>query len=102
MSQRRPDNGRAVRAFPRFLRLFWRLFWDRRTSWKARLVLLATLLYVVSPIDLIPDFIFPVVGFVDDLTVLIFGCQAFLRFIPLPVVEEHLTALDVQGPAPQP
>lgn len=31
-----------------------------------RTKMLLCLIYIVSPIDLIPDFIFPVVGFIDD------------------------------------
>jgi uncharacterized membrane protein YkvA (DUF1232 family) len=38
-------------------------------------------LYVVSPIDLIPDAI-PVLGWLDDATLLAFGIPALLRFLP--------------------
>ncbi|MBK4737469.1 YkvA family protein [Noviherbaspirillum pedocola] len=38
-------------------------------------------LYVISPIDLIPDAI-PVLGWLDDATLLGFGIPALLRFLP--------------------
>ena len=40
-------------------------------SMTALITLVAGMVYVVSPIDIIPDFI-PVVGFTDDITVFIF------------------------------
>lgn len=39
---------------------------------KAVIVIVLTLVYVVSPIDFIPDFL-PVVGQLDDLLALLFG-----------------------------
>ncbi len=39
---------------------------SRRTPWYVRLILLAGLIYVVSPYDLIPEWI-PVFGVMDDL-----------------------------------
>ena len=42
------------------------------------IVLLGMILYVISPIDLIPDIAFPV-GFIDDIFVIIAGC-AYLGF----------------------
>ena len=90
----------VLRSFPKMLRLFWRLFWDRRTGWKARCILLVTLAYVASPIDLVPVIPFNVVGLIDDLTVLIFGCQWFLRYVPLHVVDEHMATLGAGNAAP--
>jgi len=37
------------------------------------------LLYVISPIDLIPDFIFPVVGVMDDLAILSLAIPKLIR-----------------------
>lgn len=37
------------------------------------------LLYVISPIDLVPDFIIPIVGVVDDLAVLSFTIPKLIR-----------------------
>ena len=43
-----------------------RLLLHPRVPWKLKLLLPAALLYVVSPIDIIPEFV-PVLGLVDDL-----------------------------------
>ena len=47
----------------------WKLLWDNRVGILPKLIPLLTLAYVISPIDLIPDFI-PVIGYVDDVTVI--------------------------------
>ncbi|HSM62649.1 MAG TPA: YkvA family protein, partial [Gillisia sp.] len=39
---------------------------DKRTPWTAKLLIGLTVGYLLSPIDLVPDFI-PVLGILDDL-----------------------------------
>ncbi len=56
------------------LRLLWMILRDyaggayRQVSWKAVLAVAAAVAYVLSPIDLIPDFLGPL-GFTDDVLV---------------------------------
>jgi uncharacterized membrane protein YkvA (DUF1232 family) len=50
--------------------------------------MIATLLYLVSPIDLIPDFI-PFAGFVDELIIIPILFWLALKFIPKDIVEEY-------------
>ncbi len=47
---------------------FLDMAFSNETPLKVRLLLLAALLYFLSPIDLIPDFI-PVIGYLDDLII---------------------------------
>ncbi len=91
-----------LRRLPTMLRLFWRVFWDRRTRWFPRLILLGTLAYVISPVDFLPAAVFGPLGLVDDFTVLVFGCQAFLRRVPKAIVDEHVAALAPQAAPPPP
>src|SRR5689334_13790751 len=72
---------------PNFARLYWRLFRDRRVSVLPKALLVLTLVYVVSPLDLIPDFI-PGIGEVDDLVVVLSGLWLFVRLCPPEVVRE--------------
>jgi uncharacterized membrane protein YkvA (DUF1232 family) len=58
MAARMPDQVVLVR----------RLLIDPRVRWRHRLVLWGLLAYLVSPIDLVPDFI-PVLGHLDDVLV---------------------------------
>jgi uncharacterized membrane protein YkvA (DUF1232 family) len=47
------------------VRALWKLTTDPRANWGSRLLALGALLYLVSPIDLIPDAI-PIIGLTDD------------------------------------
>lgn len=60
---------------------------DPRTPWYARLVMLITLAYAASPIDLIPDFI-PVIGYLDDLLLVPAGIALSIRLVPADVLLE--------------
>lgn len=54
---------------------------DPRTPMAAKLVVLAIAAYVVSPIDLIPDFI-PVLGYLDELVLLPIAISFAIKMIP--------------------
>ena len=72
---------------PNFARLYWRLFRDRRVSMLPKALLVLTLVYVISPIDIIPDFI-PVIGEMDDVAMVLGGLWLFIRLCPPAVVRE--------------
>lgn len=42
------------------------------------IIALVAVLYIISPIDILPDFI-PVIGWIDDLVVLFIGLGAFFK-----------------------
>lgn len=89
-----------LRRLPTMARLFWRVFWDRRTGWLPRLLLLGTFAYVLSPIDLLPVAVFGPLGLLDDFTLLALGCRAFLRGVPDAVLNEHVATVGQSPPAP--
>lgn len=60
--------GLALRLVPDLVRLVRRLLADTRTPASVRLALIGLLAYLLSPVDLVPDFV-PVVGSVDDLII---------------------------------
>lgn len=60
---------------------------------------LAVLLYVLSPIDLIPDFI-PVIGFLDDLSLISWFVASFQTEITRFREWEQTAAITVRGPRP--
>ncbi|PHN02453.1 YkvA family protein [Flavilitoribacter nigricans] len=49
--------------------------------WYARLIILFTVAYALSPIDLIPDFI-PILGWIDDLLIVPVLIALAIRLIP--------------------
>ena len=69
---------------------------DPRVPWPAKIIAAAVVVYVASPIDLIPDFI-PVLGHVDDLLVAIIGGALLLRSVPRHVLEEHLREYEARA-----
>ncbi|MBA2277590.1 MAG: DUF1232 domain-containing protein [Chloroflexia bacterium] len=82
-------------SWPARLRLMWRLLRDDRVSpWLKRLGPIGALVYVLSPIDLIPDF-FLGIGQLDDLGVIavvgVVLVKLMVRFAPPDVVAEHLS-----------
>lgn len=59
-----------ILTIPKLLKLLWRLETDSRVPVRAKIALPAVIVYVISPIDLIPDFI-PFAGQVDDVYLII-------------------------------
>jgi uncharacterized membrane protein YkvA (DUF1232 family) len=74
-------------------RLGWRLWNDGRVPGWIKLIPVAGLLYLLSPIDLIPDLMLPGLGEVDDIVILILALKMFLDLSPPGVVREHLEEL---------
>jgi len=82
-------GAQVLRHVPSFARLYWRLFRDRRVSLLPKALLVLIGLYLLSPIDVVPDFV-PVIGAVDDLAVGLGGLWLFVQLCPPPVVREHV------------
>ena len=78
-----------VRHLPGFFRLYWRLLLDARVSIWPKALLVLSLVYLISPVDFIPDFI-PVIGELDDLVVLLGAAKLFIYLCPREVVQEHV------------
>lgn len=66
---------------------------DRRTPILAKLVAGLTVGYMLSPIDLIPDFI-PVLGWLDDLVIVPLLIRLTLRLIPKQIIAEIKGRID--------
>ena len=83
--------------FRRKLTLASCLMRDRRIPMRARLIPPALVVYLASPIDLIPDFI-PVLGQLDDLVAVVVGVRLLLRYTPRSIIETHLALLERPAP----
>ena len=62
---------------------------DKRTAAIARLPVIVSIIYLLSPIDLIPDFI-PFFGYLDDFIVITLLLNLSIRLLPVEVREESL------------
>jgi uncharacterized membrane protein YkvA (DUF1232 family) len=71
-----------------WLRLVWRLTWDRRVPFLLRLLAPLALIYALSPFDLVPDR-WRIFGWADDLLVLLLASWLLIKFAPRHVVQEH-------------
>ncbi len=78
-------NRTARRLKSRLLELYY-AYRDPALPWKAKIPVAAALLYALSPIDLIPDFI-PVLGYLDDVIILSALFAWALRSIPPEILE---------------
>ncbi len=73
---------------PRLARLVWRLSRDPRVPPRTKATLFIIAGYLVSPIDVVPDFLAGI-GQIDDLVVLAFALDQMLNRVPEEVVLEH-------------
>jgi len=97
--QKRPSQG-IVPAQSNILKdtllrvkLIVRLLADRRVSPWLKILPIGGILYLLSPLDLIPDVMFPVIGELDDFAILWLTNHFFIEFCPPEIVREHVKAL---------
>jgi len=73
---------------PNLLRLLFGLLRDERVSRADKAILAGTILYVISPLDIIPDFI-PFIGQVDDAYLIAISLLRLLNRAERDVVNDH-------------
>ncbi len=88
----RPSPG-LLRDMINEVRLTWRLLRDPRVPLWLKAIPPAMVLYVVSPIDFIPDF-FLGLGQLDDLAAILLGFRTFVAISPPAIVAEHRAAIN--------
>ncbi len=86
------DRVNALAQIMRTLALVWRLLKDSRVPFLPKLIIPAAMAYVISPIDLLPDFILGL-GQLDDLGIILLSIPLFIEFCPREIVEEHRRTL---------
>ncbi len=62
---------------------------DRRTTLLAKLPAILSIIYLLSPIDLIPDFI-PFFGYIDDIVIVPLLLNVAIKLLPADVREESI------------
>ena len=90
----RPVSIRTLGKLVDKVRLAWRLFKDDRVSPAVKAIPLLGLMYLIWPVDLIPD-LFPVLGQLDDIAILLLALNWFVKACPSDVVEEIRSNVDV-------
>ncbi len=92
----RPDRhqiGEALRILPDVLRLVRRLAADSSLPRGVRIRLGLLVVYLASPIDLIPDFI-PVLGYADDAIIAIAALRSVARLAGPVALRMHWSGTD--------
>lgn len=84
-------QGGVLRNIVIQTKLILRLLGDRRVSFWTKLIPFGTLIYLVSPIDIIMGI--PGVAALDDAAILWFGTNLFVELCPPDVVSEHRESL---------
>ena len=83
----------TLMALPRVALLIPKLLGDRRVPLRIRVALLGLGIYLVSPFDIIPDFI-PGVGRLDDAVVLLLLLDSILNQVDEKILLDHWTGRD--------
>jgi uncharacterized membrane protein YkvA (DUF1232 family) len=81
-----------LRTLVSHMRLAVRLVREPRVSMIVKVVPMLTALYVISPLDLVPDVI-PILGQLDDLGVVLLSLEGFVKLCPAGVVDFHRGAI---------
>jgi uncharacterized membrane protein YkvA (DUF1232 family) len=76
------------------VRLFLSLQADRRVPWHLKAFAFCGLVYVFSPLDIMPD-MFTGLGLLDDFIVMLIIMQSFMDFVPRAVMLEHCQRLGI-------
>ncbi|HEX6370020.1 MAG TPA: DUF1232 domain-containing protein [Longimicrobium sp.] len=84
-----PSLMSIVRDVPAFLKLLGRLAGDPRVSKVDKAIVAATLVYLVSPIDLVPDWVMPVVGQIEDIYLLALALSRLVNNAGMDVLLDH-------------
>jgi len=103
-------NRRGFSAVPFLgdLVVLMRVLRDKDAHWGLKVTLLATLAYVISPIDALPEAVVPMIGWIDDVG-LVLAIRTFLdakltkyryplfESPPPPVLSERTTAVGARA-----
>lgn len=81
--------------------LVWRLFTDSRVPTWVKFIPSLAILYVISPIDLVPGLVVPGLGQLDDLAVLLIGLKLFVELSPKGIVQ-YYRGDQAGNPPPEP
>jgi len=74
--------------------LLTRLMRDGRVPIWMRAIPILGIVYLLSPIELIPDVALLPFGILDDLVVIVVCLTIFMAIVPRPIVEDHLSWID--------
>ena len=69
-------------------KILFRGLMSHKVSIWLKLPIILAIVYLISPLDIIPDFLRPGIGHLDDIIALIFGISIFINFLPKKILLE--------------
>lgn len=81
-------------------RAIMRLMMDKRVPLRSKLIIPAGIIYMLSPFDIIPDFLIGL-GWLDDIFAIVATTVLFLLSIPSDILREHLGGGSAPGTGSQ-
>ena len=90
------DVVHFVSQLPKTVRLYVGLLRDNRVKLGPKLLMLAAVVYCVSPMDFLPD-VFPILTQVDDFALFAMAARAFIGLCPPEVVAEHELRMEAKN-----
>ena len=88
------QNSGLVQDFVRHIKLIWLLIKDKRVNIFLKVLPVASLVYLVSPLDLLPGMVVPVIGALDDAAIIWIGTSLFISLCPEEIVHQHTLSLE--------
>lgn len=89
--------AKIIFHIPNFIKLSLRLLKDKRVPFYLKLLVYGAIAYVLSPFDLIPDFLVPFLGFFEDIIIGILCLTGLVKLSPPDVVAGHVAAIDMEN-----
>ncbi len=89
--------ARIIFHIPNFIKLALRLLKDRRVPFYLKLMVYGAIAYVLSPYDLIPDFLVPFLGYFEDIVIGILCLIGLVKLSPPEVVAGHVKTIEIEN-----
>jgi uncharacterized membrane protein YkvA (DUF1232 family) len=88
-----PAQGGIIQDFVMRVKLILRLLGDRRVSFWLKVIPIAGVVYLVWPLDIIPELPLALIGELDDAAILGLTSYFFLELCPPAIVQQHIEEL---------
>ena len=85
---------RLVMHIPNFIKLTLRLLRDRQVPLYLKIIGYGAFAYVLSPYDLLPAFLIPFFGIIEDIVIFIICMTLLVNLSPPKIVAKHVKAID--------
>jgi len=83
-----------LQRLPQYIQLFSRLLRDKRVPFWPKTIFIGSIAYFLSPFDFLPEILFPVLGYTDDILIFFGAARLFLKSVPPELLAEHVEEIE--------